>query len=100
MPLLGANDLLALDARIECLPTLVQCEKARQGLAKRLDRPLNAVGGYYSRGGVDATPLALPELLKFLISRLKRNKTKYSYDFYRDDFETRTSPYSFARHGP
>ena len=73
LPLYGANDLLAPDARIECLPTIAQCERARLQLAKRLGRPIAAVGGYYSRGGGDATPLALPELLKFLISRLKRN---------------------------
>ena len=72
LPLIGANDLLAPDARIECLPTLEQCETARRRLAKRLHRPIAAVGGYYSRGGGDATPLALPELLKFLTTRLKR----------------------------
>ena len=73
LPLFGANDLLAPDARIECLPTMRQCETARRRLAKRLGRPLAAVGGYYSRGGGDATPLALPELLKYLVSRLKKN---------------------------
>jgi hypothetical protein len=73
LPLYGANDFLASDARIECLPTMKQCETARRRLAKRLGRPLAAIGGYYSRGGGDATPLALPELLQFLISRLKRN---------------------------
>jgi hypothetical protein len=71
LPLYGANDLLAPDARIECLPTVEQCDAAKRRLAKRLGRPVRAVGGYYSRGGGDATPLALPELLKFLISRLK-----------------------------
>ena len=73
LALYGANDLLAPDARIECLPTIKQCETARMRLAKRLGRPIAAVGGYYSRGGGDATPLALPELLKFLVARLKRN---------------------------
>jgi hypothetical protein len=69
----GANDLLAPADRIECLPTLKQCAVAKECLAKRLGRPTSAVGGYYSRGGGDATPLALPELLEFLTSRLERN---------------------------
>jgi hypothetical protein len=73
LPLYGANDLLAPVARIECLPTMKQCETSKQRLAKRLGRPISAIGGYYSRGGGNATPLALPELLKFLIARLKRN---------------------------
>jgi hypothetical protein len=73
LPLHGANDFLAPEARIECLPTMEQCETAKQRLAKRLRRPISAIGGYYSRGGGDATPLALPELLEFLVSRLKRN---------------------------
>jgi hypothetical protein len=72
LPLYGANDLLAHDERTECLPTVEQCQAARRSLAKRLRRPVAAVGGYYSRGGGDATPLALPELLEYLIARLKR----------------------------
>ena len=72
MLLQGANDLLAPAVRIECLPTLKQCSVAKELLAKRLHRPVSAVGGYYSRGGGEATPLALPELLQFLTSRLKR----------------------------
>jgi hypothetical protein len=74
LPLYGANDVLAPDAQIECLPTMKQCESARRRLAKRLGRPVAAVGGYYSRGGGDATALALPELLQFLTARLKRSK--------------------------
>ncbi len=73
LPLRGANDLLPPEYRIDCLPTMKQCETARRRLAKRLGRPLAAVGGYYSRGGGDATPLALPELLSFLVARLKHN---------------------------
>jgi hypothetical protein len=69
----GANDLLAAADRIECLPTPRQCEVAKERLAKRLGRSISVIGGYYSRGGGDATPLALPELLRFLISRLKQN---------------------------
>lgn len=73
LPLQGANDFLPRDAQIECLPTTAQCEIAKRRLAKRLGRPLRGIGGYYSRGGGEATPLALPELIEFLISRLKRD---------------------------
>jgi hypothetical protein len=71
LPLQGANDLLAPEERIECLPTPQQCAAAKQKLAKRLGRRVSAIGGYYSRGGSDATPLALPEMLQFLTTRLK-----------------------------
>jgi hypothetical protein len=70
--LLGANDVLAPQERIECLPMPAQCAAAKQKLAKRLQRRVSAIGGYYSRGGGDATPLALPEMLQFLTARLKK----------------------------
>ena len=73
MRLQGANDLLAPEERIECLPTPEQCTAAKQKLAKRLGRRVSAIGGYYSRGGSDATPLALPEMLQFLTARLKKH---------------------------
>jgi hypothetical protein len=73
LPLQGANDLLAPPDRIECLPTVNQCASAKARLAKRLGRPVSAIGGYYSRGGGGATPLALPEMLQFLIARLNQN---------------------------
>jgi hypothetical protein len=72
LPLEGANDLLSPADRIECLPTVKQCESAKRRLAKRLKRRVSAIGGYYSRGGGGATPLALPELLSFLVSRLDK----------------------------
>jgi hypothetical protein len=72
LPLQGVNDLLSPEDRIECLPTVKQCESAKRRLAKRLRRPVSAIGGYYSRGGGEATPLALPELLDFLVSRLDK----------------------------
>jgi hypothetical protein len=73
LTLVGANDILPAETRIECLPTPAQCEAAKRRLAKRLRRPISAIGGHYSRGGCGATPLALPELLTFLVSRLERD---------------------------
>jgi hypothetical protein len=70
MPLVGANDHLPAELQIECLPTIAQCEDARKRLAKRLRRKLSAVSGIYSRGGGDATPLALPELLQSLVGAI------------------------------
>ena len=73
LPLQGVNDLLSPSDRIECLPTVKQCTIAKTRLAKRLGRPVSSVGGYYSRGGGRATPLALPEMLQFLIARLSES---------------------------
>ena len=70
--LIGANDRLPLDRRIECLPTLQQCADAICRLACRLDVGIGHAKGVYSRGGADATPLALPELLDVLAARLAR----------------------------
>jgi len=70
--LVGANDLLPAELRIECLPTSSHCKDAIQRLAKRLGTDPSRVGGTYSRGGTDATPLALPELLDVLIRRIKQ----------------------------
>jgi hypothetical protein len=72
MALVGANDLLPPDLRIECLPTAAHCKDAIQRLAKRLGTDPSRVGGTYSRGGADATPLALPELLDVLVERITR----------------------------
>jgi hypothetical protein len=68
--LVGANDLLPAELRITCLPTLAQCADARVRLAQRLGCDVSRVGGVYSRGGGDATPLALPELLEHLVAAL------------------------------
>jgi hypothetical protein len=73
LPLHGANDTLKAADQIECLPTPEQCEAAKRSLAKRLGRSVSAIGGHYSRGGGGATPLALPELLTFLVARLERD---------------------------
>ena len=72
LPLLGANDLLPDDLKIECLPTSEHCQDAIRRLAQRLGKAPSRVGGTYSRGGTDATPLALPELLDVLVRRIKQ----------------------------
>lgn len=66
----GINDILPDEMRIECLPLPEQCDTAKQQLADRLGVPVSRVGGAYSRGGANATPLALPELLDVLVKRL------------------------------
>lgn len=66
----GINDLVEDDLRVECLPLPEHCDTAKQQLAERLGVPVSRVGGAYSRGGVNATPLALPELLDVLVARL------------------------------
>jgi hypothetical protein len=70
MPLVGANDRLPQDLKIACLPTPAQCQEAQRRLALRLGRDVAHVGGYYSRGGGGATPLALPELLDILLAAI------------------------------
>jgi hypothetical protein len=72
LDLVGANDLLPPELQIECLPTTAHCQDAIQRLAKRLGTDPSRVGGTYSRGGTDATPLALPELLDVLLERIKQ----------------------------
>jgi hypothetical protein len=76
LELRGVNDRLPPGQGIECLPTPQQCAQAKLRLGRRLGRPVSAIGGYYSRGGGDATPLALPELLAFLIRRLERKTAR------------------------
>jgi hypothetical protein len=70
LKLIGANDLLPPELQIECLPTPAHCKDAILRLANRLGTDPARVGGTYSRGGADATPLALPELLDVLVRRL------------------------------
>jgi hypothetical protein len=70
--LVGVNDLLPDGMRVECLPSVDHCRDAIQRLAARLETDVSRVGGVYSRGGANATPLALPELLDVLSSRLMR----------------------------
>lgn len=72
MELVGANDGLPQDLRIDCLPTIEQCKDAVVRLAKRLDIDTAHATAIYSRGGANATPLALPELLDVLLERINR----------------------------
>lgn len=71
MDLVGANDHLAGDRIIVCLPTVEQCKEAVQRLAARLGTDIAHANGVYARGGANATPLALPELLDVLMARLR-----------------------------
>ena len=68
--LFGANDHLPPAQQIECLPTLQQCADAVVRLARRLGTNRRQAQAVYSRGGANATPLALPELLDVLVGRL------------------------------
>jgi hypothetical protein len=70
LALIGANDHLPPDRRIECLPTLRQCREAVVRLAKRLRTSTARAKGVYARGGANATPLTLPELLDVLVARV------------------------------
>ncbi|MCX7931323.1 MAG: hypothetical protein N2588_02110 [Rhodovarius sp.] len=70
LALIGVNDLLAPGERLTCLPTRAACEEALQRLAARLGVTPAQARGPFGRGGGDATPLALPELLEGLIAAL------------------------------
>ncbi len=72
--LIGANDHLGPSAAITCLPTLGQCKDAIDRLATRLGIDTVQATGIYARGGANATPLALPELLDVLVARLRDPK--------------------------
>ncbi len=69
--LVGVNDLVAPENRIEVLPTPSQCVDARGRLEERLAISPRAANAIYARGGGGATPLALPEMLDVLIERLE-----------------------------
>jgi hypothetical protein len=70
LELIGANDRLPPDRQIECLPTPRQCADALVRLARRLGTGVGFARGVYARGGANATPLTLPELLDVLVARL------------------------------
>jgi hypothetical protein len=73
LPLVGANDLLPEGLRLTALPTREQCQDALARLASRLGRTPAEAAGHFGRGGGDATPLALPELLEDLLAALRAN---------------------------
>lgn len=69
--LIGANDRL-INSSINCFPTREQCQKALMEIATRLNVSKRKALGTFARGGVGATPLALPELLDTLVARIGR----------------------------
>jgi hypothetical protein len=71
--LVGANDHLLAEQRIACLPLPDDCKNAIARLSRRLKIDLPRATAIYARGGVNATPLALPELLDVLVKRLAHN---------------------------
>jgi hypothetical protein len=71
--LIGANDHLAPERRIACLPLPDDCKDAVARLSRRLKIDLPRATAIYARGGANATPLALPELLDVLVKRLAHN---------------------------
>lgn len=72
--LVGANDRLPPEAAIAALPTPDQCRDAVRRLADRLGVGIAEATGVYARGGANATPLALPELLDVLVDRVRGGK--------------------------
>jgi hypothetical protein len=71
--LIGANDHLATEHRIACLPVPEDCKQAIARLSRRLKIDIPRSTAIYARGGANATPLALPELLDVLVRRLAQN---------------------------
>jgi hypothetical protein len=75
LELIGANDHLAKELRIACLPEPDDCKKAIERLSRRLKIDIPRATAIYARGGMNATPLALPELLDVLVKRLASQDT-------------------------
>jgi hypothetical protein len=71
--LVGANDHLSKELQIACLPLPDDCRFAIARLSRRLKIDLPRATAIYARGGANATPLALPELLDVLVKRLAHN---------------------------
>jgi hypothetical protein len=71
--LTGANDHLETEQRIACLPDPSDCRDAIARLSRRLKVDIPRATAIYARGGANATPLALPELLDVLVRRLAHN---------------------------
>ena len=72
LALIGVNDLLPPELAITCLPTREHCDDALLRLAARLGVTPRQATGPFGRGGGDATPLALPELLETLIAATRK----------------------------
>jgi hypothetical protein len=70
LALIGANDLLPPALRLHALPSREHCAQALLRLATRLGRTPAEAAGHFARGGGNATPLALPELLDDLLAEL------------------------------
>jgi hypothetical protein len=70
LELTGANDHLPPGRRIACLPSPEACRDAIRRLSRRLGVDVPRATAIYARGGANATPLALPELLDVLARRL------------------------------
>ena len=70
MELIGANDHLPPKHKIDCLPLVNDCKRAIERLSHRLNIDIPKATAIYARGGNNATPLALPELLDVLVQRL------------------------------
>jgi hypothetical protein len=75
LALVGANDHLPSGLRIDCLPTPDDCKTAIHRLSRRLNLDIPKATAIYARGGANATPLALPELLDVLVNRLVHSRT-------------------------
>jgi hypothetical protein len=73
LELIGANDHLSAERRIACLPVPDDCKTAIARLSHRLKIDIPRATAIYARGGANATPLALPELLDVLMKRLAHN---------------------------
>ena len=84
LELIGANDHLPDQRRIACLPEPDDCKNAIDRLSRRLNIDTARATAIYARGGANATPLALPELLDVLMKRLADDtvgaKGKKSHD--------------------
>ena len=84
LELIGANDHLSVERRIDCLPLPDDCRHAIERLSRRLKIDIPKATAVYARGGNNATPLALPELLDVLVRRLAgehaKDKGKRTHD--------------------
>jgi hypothetical protein len=82
--LVGANDHLPAELRIACLPSPDDCRNAIERLSRRLNIDIPQATAIYARGGANATPLALPELLDVLVKRLAHDKLSIKGTIHHD----------------